>query len=78
MLEKGAKQEGVWSGTGSHFLRSDFWRNQKPMYVTKGDQASREKMKKGIRRMSLFTADLRKLRLREEQRGEEAMEVYED
>ena len=50
------------------------------MYVTEGDRPSKNqlKMRRASRRMSIFTADLRKLRLKDRDEDEEEWEALND
>ena len=50
------------------------------MYVTEGDRPSTNqlKMRRASRRMSIFTADLRKLRLKDRDEDEEEWEALND
>ena len=50
------------------------------MYVTEGDRPSKNqlKMRRASRRMSIFTADLRKLRLKDRDEEEEDWDALND
>merc|ERR1711971_435181 len=61
--------------------RSEFWRTQRPMYVIEGDRPSKNQLKirRASRRMSIFTADLRKLKLKEDRdEGVEDEDTFDD